>query len=61
MSRTKILGILVVYLIGIAACTSWSVSLGGTKLLGLLLWTSFFGFCNAVTWAFWWSRDNWLS
>ena len=60
MSLVQIIGILVLYLIGVAASCAWSVAEGCTALLGLLLWTSFFGFCNAVGWAFWWARDEWM-
>ena len=51
MSIGKIIGILIVYAIGAAASCAWAISLDATPLLGFLLWTSFYGFCNAVTWA----------
>jgi hypothetical protein len=50
----------VIYILGLAASISWALSLGATYLLGLLLWTSFFGFCTAVSLALFWSREHWL-
>ena len=60
MSIGKIIGILIVYAIGSAASCAWAISLDATPLLGFLLWTSFFGFSNAVTWALYWSREHWM-
>jgi hypothetical protein len=61
MSASQILGVVVLWALGAAACCAWSLAEGATALLGLLLWTSFFGFCNAVGWAMWWSREELLS
>jgi hypothetical protein len=61
MPIPQILGILVLYALGAAASCAWSLAEGAAALLGLLLWTSFFGFCNAVGWALWWSREEWFS
>ena len=60
MNRKQFFVILAIYLVGIAACTQWAVSLGSTRVLGLVLWTSFFGFCNAVGWVTYWSREHWM-
>jgi hypothetical protein len=60
MSPLAIVALLIVYALGAAASAAWAQSLETTALLGFLLWTSFFGFCNAVGWATWWSREHWL-
>ncbi len=60
MNPIAIFILLVIYGLGTAASIAWAQSLETTALLGFLLWTSFFGFCNAVGWATWWSRENWL-
>ena len=60
MSLIQIFGILIVYAFGAMASCAWATSLQTTPLLGFLLWTSFFGFCNAVTWTLWWSREHWM-
>lgn len=60
MTRIQLLIVFIVYLIGIVACTQWALSLGATWLLGLVLWTSFFAFCNAVGWVTYWSREHWM-
>lgn len=60
MTVPQMLGVLVLYLLGAAACSTWAVAEGWTFVLGLVLWTSFYGFCNAVGWALWWSREHWL-
>lgn len=60
MSPITLIAILIVYGLGAAASVAWALSLGNTALLGFLLWTSFYGFSNAVGWAAWWSREHWL-
>ena len=61
MTLAQILGVLVLFALGAGASIAWSVAEGANALLGLVLWISFFGFCNAAGWAFWWSREEWLS
>lgn len=60
MTRNQIFIVLAVYLVGVLVCTQWALSLDKTWLLGLVLWTSFFGFCNAVFWMGYWSREHWM-
>jgi hypothetical protein len=60
MSLIQIFGLLVVFALGAAASCAWAISLQTAPLLGFVLWTSFFCFCNAVTWAVWWSREQWF-
>jgi hypothetical protein len=60
MNRNQLLVVLVVYLIGAFACGQWALSLGNTWLLGFVLWTSFYAFCNAVVWVTYWSREHWM-
>lgn len=50
----------IVYVIGLAGSVSWATSLGATQLLGLTLWTSFFGFSTAVSLALFWGREHWM-
>lgn len=50
----------IVYAIGLAASITWAVSLGCSQLLGLLLWTSFFGLSTAIGLMLFWSREHWL-
>ena len=52
--------LLIVYIIGLAASITWAVSLGASQLLGLLLWTSFFGFTTAFGLMMFWSREHWM-
>ncbi len=59
MTRIQALVVLVIYLIGAALSMQWAVSREATAVLGLILWTSFYGFINAVIWAIWWSREHW--
>lgn len=60
MNRKQFFIVFVLYLVGIAACTQWAVSLGSTRLLGFILWTSFFACCNATFWVTYWSREHWM-
>jgi hypothetical protein len=60
MTRNQIFAVIAVYLLGVLACTQWALSLGNTWLLGLVLWTSFYAFCNAVGWVTYWSREHWM-
>jgi hypothetical protein len=60
MNRTQFFVVLALYLVGVLACTQWAVSLGSTRVLGLVLWTSFFAFCNALVWVTYWSREHWM-
>jgi hypothetical protein len=50
----------VVYIVGLGASLAWASSLGATYLLGLLLWTSFFGISTAISLMLFWSREHWL-
>jgi hypothetical protein len=60
MNRKQALLMLAAYLVGTVVCTQWALALGNTGLLGLVLWTSFFGFGSAVGWAVYWSREHWM-
>jgi hypothetical protein len=66
MTRNQALVIFLVYLIGAAASIAWAMDIQNMPLwsaagvLGLVLWTSFFGFCNAIGWMAYWSREHWL-
>jgi len=60
MNPLTIIALLVIYGLGAVASCAWAQSQGATLLLGFLLWTCFFGFCNAVGWTTWWSRQHWL-
>lgn len=60
MSRLQMLVVLIIYLIGAALCAQWAVSREATAVLGLILWTSFYGFVSAVVWTVWWSREHWM-
>ncbi len=60
MSLVQIIGVLVLYVLGIAASATWAISLGENALIGFILWTSFFAFSNAMGWVLWWSREHWL-
>src|SRR5690606_12602953 len=60
MTRIQVLIVLALYLIGAAVCTQRAISLDKTWVLGLVLWTSFFGLCNAVFWMADWSREHWM-
>ncbi len=61
MTLPQFIGVLVLYGLGAAAACAWAMAEGATALLGFLLWTSFYGFCNAVGWAAWWSRGEWFT
>ena len=50
----------IVYVIGLACSITWATSLGATQLLGLLLWTSFYGFSTAFGLMLFWSREHWM-
>jgi hypothetical protein len=60
MNRTQILVVIALYIVGAFACMQWALALDSTRVLGLVLWTSFFGFCNAVGWVMYWSREHWM-
>lgn len=67
MNSKQFFAILVVYVVGAAASIAWALALhpgsalwSAPGLLGLVLWTSFFGFCNAVGWVTYWSREHWM-
>jgi hypothetical protein len=60
MNPLAVIALLVIYGLGAGASIAWAQSLEATKLLGFVLWTSFFAFSNAVGWATWWSRQHWL-
>lgn len=52
--------LLIIWAVGAFASISWSLSLGATLVLGLVLWNSFFGFCTAFGLMLFWSREHWL-
>ncbi len=52
--------LILIYIIGLAASLTWAASLNATYLIGLTLWTSFFGFCTAVSLMAIWSREHWM-
>ncbi len=60
MTKLGALFLFIVYGLGLAGSIGWATSLGATKLLGLLLWTSFFGFSTAFSLAMFWSREHWM-
>lgn len=66
MSRNQVFIVLILYVLGAAASVAWAVSIKGPPvwsaqgLLGLILWTSFFAFCNALFWMGYWSREHWM-
>lgn len=67
MTRNKILVLLLIYVVGAFASANWAVSIqnadglwSAAGLLGLVLWSSFFGFCNVITWITYWSREHWM-
>jgi len=51
---------LVVYLAGLFGSIMWATSCGATRLLGLVLWTSFFGSCMVLFLMLFWSREHWM-
>jgi hypothetical protein len=66
MTRNQALVLLFVYVLGAIASVVWAMNIhsmplwSAASVLGLVLWTSFFGFCNAVGWVIYWSREHWL-
>jgi hypothetical protein len=67
MTRNKILVLLLIYVVGGFACANWAVSIqnesslwSASGLLGLVLWSSFFGIANAIGWMTYWSREHWM-
>ncbi|HLP41491.1 MAG TPA: hypothetical protein VK465_08295 [Fibrobacteria bacterium] len=48
------------YALGLAGSLAWAHSLGASYVIGLVLWTSFFGFSMLVTCMLLWSREHWL-
>lgn len=48
------------YVVGLAGSIAWAHSCGATYLIGLLLWTSFFGFSTLTFLMLYWSREHWL-
>jgi hypothetical protein len=52
--------VVLLYGLGLAGSIAWATHSGATRLLGLLLWTSFFGFCMVCTLMLYWSREHWL-
>ena len=60
MGLPQIIAVIVLYAIGALGSCAWATAEGATWVLGFILWTSFFAFCNAVTWALWWSREHWM-
>lgn len=66
MTRNKILVLLLIYVVGAFASANWAVSIqsadslwSAAGLLGLVLWSSFFGFANVLGWLTYWSREHW--
>jgi hypothetical protein len=60
MKPLAALFLLIVYLAGAAASITYALSTGATLVMGLVLWTSFFGFCTAVSLMAIWSREHWM-
>lgn len=60
MTRNQIFIVLAIYLVGALACAQWALSLDTTWLLGFVLWSSFYGFCNALFWMAYWGREHWM-
>jgi hypothetical protein len=67
MTRNKFLVLVLIYIVGAAASVSWALSIqnepsvwSAAGLLGLVLWSSFFGFTNALGWLTYWSREHWM-
>jgi hypothetical protein len=67
MTRNKILVLLLIYVIGAFASVQWALSIQNESemwsapgLLGLVLWSSFFGFANVLGWLTYWSREHWM-
>jgi len=60
MKPLAALFLLIVYVVGAAASISYALSTGATLVMGLVLWTSFFGFSTAVTCMAVWSREHWM-
>jgi hypothetical protein len=50
----------VYYALGLAGSIAWANASGATYLLGLLLWTSFFGFSMVSFLMLYWSREHWM-
>lgn len=61
MNTMQAISVLMLYLVGLTGSIFWAMASGATYLLGLLLWTSFFAFCNAIGWSVWWSRREWFT
>jgi hypothetical protein len=51
---------IIIYLAGLAGSIAWANAEGATYLLGLLLWTSFFGFSMLSFLMLYWSREHWM-
>ena len=51
---------IIYYIVGLFASIAWANASGATYLLGLLLWTSFFGFSTLTFLMLYWSREHWL-
>lgn len=67
MARNTIFLLMLVYVIGGIVCAFWATSWHSAEsvwsaagLLGLVLWSSFFGISNALGWVAYWSREHWL-
>lgn len=54
------IAVILYYLLGLAGSVALATSQGATMLLGLLLWTCFFGFSMVGFLLLFWSRDHWL-
>ena len=51
---------IIIYAAGLAGSIAWANACGATYLLGLLLWTSFFGFSMLSFLMLFWSREHWM-
>lgn len=60
MKPVGALFLFIVYVAGAAASIAYATSTGATQLIGLTLWTSFFGFSTAVSLMLIWSREHWM-
>lgn len=60
MKPLAALFLFIVYVAGAAASITYATSTGATLVIGLTLWTSFFGFCTAFSLMLIWSREHWM-
>ena len=51
---------IIYYALGLTGSLAWAKACSATPLLGLLLWTSFFGSTMVLFLMLYWSREHWL-